>query len=558
MGNFVHLHLHTEYSLLDGAARIGKVVKVAKEYGMPAIAITDHGNMYGSVAFFEECQKVGVKPIFGCEFYMCDDLHIKQGKTKLNHLVLLAKDEVGYHNLCKLNSIAFEEGFYYKPRIDFDTLKEYSEGLVCLSACLAGDIPQAILNRQFDEAERLIEWFYSVFKEDFYLELQNHGLEEQIEVNQKLKEYSKKFNIKTVATNDVHYIYKEDSETQDVLMCVQMGKTLNDPDRMKFPNDEFYFKSYEEMAKVFPNDLDALETTIEIADKCNFKLTFGKYMFPKYHPSTGQEPIDYFKDLIEKGLLIKYPKETPEIRERIDYEVGIISRLGFVEYYLIVWDYINAAREKGISVGPGRGSGVGSIVAYLMGITDVDPLKYGLFFERFLNPERVSAPDFDIDFEDSRRAEVFEYVKEKYGEDKVAKIVTFGTMAAKNAIKDVARVLRGPYAEVDKVTKAIPNSIKRPNIIAKVFGINRKPTDPNETVPELVEMYHSSEDIKKVIDIAYKLEDSPRQTGIHACGVIIGGDILDKHIPLAKNGDIVTTQYVGGELEHLGLLKMDF
>lgn len=558
MGNFVHLHLHTEYSLLDGAARIDKVVKVAKEYGMPALAITDHGNMYGAVAFFDACEAQGIKAIFGCEFYVCDDLHNKIGKTKLNHLILLAKNEQGYLNLCKLNTIAFEEGFYYKPRIDLKTLKEHSEGLVCLSACLAGDIPQAILNRQYDEAERLVVWFKDLFKDDFYLELQNHGLEEQIEVNQKLKEYSKKYNIKTVATNDVHYIYKEDAETQDVLLCVQMGKTLDDPDRMKFPNDEFYLKNYDEMAKAFPNDLDALETTMEIVEKCNFKLTYGHYMYPKYVTPTGQEPIDFFKDLIEAGLKKKYKEETKEIRDRIDYEVGVISKLGYVEYYLIVWDYINAARERGISVGPGRGSGVGSIVAYLIGITDVDPIKYGLFFERFLNPERVSAPDFDIDFEDSRRSEVFDYVKEKYGEDRVVKIITFGTMAAKNAIKDVARVMRVPYAEVDKVTKAIPNSVKRPSIIGKVFGINRKPDAPDETVPELVEMYNSSEEIKRVVDIAYKLEDSPRQTGIHACGVIIGGDILDKHIPLAKNGDILTSQYVGGELEHLGLLKMDF
>ena len=558
MGNFVHLHVHTEYSLLDGAARIKKLAKVCKEYGMPAVAITDHGNMYGAVAFFDACEDNGIKAIFGCEFYSCDDLTVKQGKTKLNHLVLLAKDEVGYHNLCHLNTIAFEDGYYYKPRIDHKALEKHSEGLVCLSACLAGEIPQLIMQRRFDEAEEQILWFKNLFGDDYYLELQNHGLEEQIMVNEKLREFAKKHNIKTVATNDVHYIYREDAEMQDVLMCVQMQKTLDDPDRMKFSNDEFYFKTEEEMVKAFPNDPEALATTMEIADKCNFKLTYGKYMYPKYKPITGQEPKDYFRDLIEAGLKKKYKEETKEIRDRIEYEIETISRLGYVEYYLIVWDYINAARERGISVGPGRGSGVGSIVAYLMGITDVDPIRYGLFFERFLNPERVSAPDFDIDFEDSRRGEVFEYVKEKYGVEKICKIITFGTMAAKNAIKDVARVLRVPYAEVDKVTKAIPNSVKRPNIIAKCFGIDRKPDAPDESIPELLEMYNNNPDIKKVVDIAYKLEDSPRQTGIHACGVIIGGDILNKHIPLAKNGDIITSQYVGGELEHLGLLKMDF
>lgn len=558
MSNFVHLHVHTEYSLLDGAARIKKLAKVCKEYGMPAVAITDHGNMYGAVAFFDACEDNGIKAIFGCEFYCCDDLTVKQGKTKLNHLILLAKNEVGYHNLCKLNTIAFEKGYYYKPRIDLKALKEHSEGLICLSACVAGEVPQLILQRRFDEAEQLVLWFKEVFKDDYYLELQNHGLEEQLIINEKLREFSKKHGIKTVATNDVHYIYRDDAEMQDVLMCVAMQKTLDDPDRMKFPNDEFYFKTAEEMEQAFPNDPEAIETTLEIADKCNFKLTYGHYMYPKYTPVTEQQPIDYFKDLIEAGLKKKYKQETPEIRERINYEVETISRLGYVEYYLIVWDYINAARQKGISVGPGRGSGVGSIVAYLMGITDVDPIRYGLFFERFLNPERVSAPDFDIDFEDSRRSEVFDYVKEKYGEDRVCKIITFGTMAAKNALKDVARVLRVPYAEIDRVTKAIPNSIKRPNIIQKCFGINRKPDEPDETVPELVEMYNTNPDIKKVVDIAYKVEDNPRQTGIHACGVIIGGDVLDKHIPLAKNGDIITSQYVGGELEHLGLLKMDF
>ncbi len=558
MSNFVHLHVHTEYSLLDGAARIKKLAKVCKEYGMPAVAITDHGNMYGAVAFFDACEDNGIKAIFGCEFYCCDDLTVKQGKTKLNHLILLAKNEVGYHNLCKLNTIAFEKGYYYKPRIDLKALKEHSEGLICLSACVAGEVPQLILQRRFDEAEQLVLWFKEVFKDDYYLELQNHGLEEQLIINEKLREFSKKHGIKTVATNDVHYIYRDDAEMQDVLMCVAMQKTLDDPDRMKFPNDEFYFKTAEEMEQAFPNDPEAIETTLEIADKCNFKLTYGHYMYPKYTPVTGQQPIDYFKDLIEAGLKKKYKQETPEIRERINYEVETISRLGYVEYYLIVWDYINAARQKGISVGPGRGSGVGSIVAYLMGITDVDPIRYGLFFERFLNPERVSAPDFDIDFEDSRRSEVFDYVKEKYGEDRVCKIITFGTMAAKNALKDVARVLRVPYAEIDRVTKAIPNSVKRPNIIQKCFGINRKSDEPDETVPELVEMYNTNPDIKKVVDIAYKVEDNPRQTGIHACGVIIGGDVLDKHIPLAKNGDIITSQYVGGELEHLGLLKMDF
>lgn len=569
MGKFSHLHLHTEYSLLDGAARINKVVKVAKEMGMPAIAITDHGNMYGVVQFFNACVKLDekyyrehgvpiVKPIIGCEFYLCDDLNIKSGKSQFYHLILLAKDEVGYNNLCQLNTVAFCDGFYYKPRIDHKALEAHHEGLVCLSACIAGEVPQALLRREFDEAEKLVQWYKGLFGEDYYFELQNHGLEEQIFVNEKLHELSKKYNIKMVATNDVHYIYREDSVTQDVLLCVQTGKTYDDPDRWRFQGDQFYFKSEEEMQKAFPQDQEALDNTQEVVDKCNYNFVFGQYMYPKYVPVTGQTPEDFMRDLVEAGLKKKYKEETKEIRDRIEYEFGTIKKLGYIEYYLIVWDYINAARNKGISVGPGRGSGVGSIVAYLIGITDVDPIRYGLFFERFLNPERVSAPDFDVDFQDNRREEVFEYVKEKYGKEKVCKIITFGTMAAKNAIKDVARVLRVPYAEVDKVTKAIPDSVKRPNIIAKCFGLHRKPDEPDTSLPELMEMYNNNPDIKRVVDIADKLEDSPRQTGIHACGVIIGRDILKEHIPLAKNGDIITSQFVGGELETLGHLKMDF
>ena len=555
---FVHLHVHTEYSLLDGAARITKVAKMAKEYNMPALAITDHGNMYGSVAFFDACEAAGIKAIFGCEFYVADDLTKKQGKTKLEHLILLAKNEIGYKNLCMLNTIAFIDGFYYKPRIDYKTLEKYHDGIICLSACITGTIPQLILNKEYEEAEKMVVWFKNLFGDDFYIELQNHYLEDELTIYPKLKEYAKKYNVKTVATNDVHYIYKEDAETQDVLMCVQMGKTIDDPDRFRMGTDQLYFKTRDEMLECLPDDEDAIDRTLEIADKCNFRLEYGHYMYPKYKPDTGQTPNEFFRDLIEKGLKQKYKEVTAEIRERVEYEIDVISKLGYVEYYLIVWDYINAARQKGISVGPGRGSGVGSIVAYLIGITDVDPIKYGLFFERFLNPERVSAPDFDIDFEDSRRGEVFDYVKNKYGEDHVCKIITFGTMAAKNAIKDVGRVLRVPYNEMDKVTKSIPNNIKRPNVIAKVFGLNKKPDAPDESIPELIEMYNTNPNIKKVVDIAYKLEDSPRQTGIHACGVIIGGDVLDKHIPLARNADIITSQYVGGELEHLGLLKMDF
>ncbi len=581
MKPFVHLHLHTEYSLLDGMAKISKVVKKAKSLGMPAIAMTDHGNMYGAVAFFDECKKVGIKPIFGTEFYVCDDL-TQKGKLKTDdsdgykdrrHLVLLAKDETGYKNLCLLNAIAFRDGFYYKPRIDLKTLKEHKDGLICLSACIGGDIPQAILHHDNEKAENLVKFFKETFNDDFYLELQNQGLEEQAYVNAQLRYYANKFDVKTVVTNDVHYIEKSDAETQDILMCVQTGRTVDEQDRMKMPCDEFYLKSYDELSLVFPNDLDALDRTVEIADKCNFGFVYGHYMFPHYLPENGKTPIQFIRDLIDEGIKIKYGEETKEIRDRIEMELGVIEKQGFIEYYLIVWDYINAARKMGISVGPGRGSGAGSIVAYLINITDIDPLKYGLYFERFLNSERVSAPDFDIDFEDSRRQEVIEYVRQKYGYDTVAKIITFGTMAAKNAIKDVGRALNVPYSEMDKVTKSIPSKvvkhgrqldIGRPNILQKVFGFY-EPTEKeikdgitDYSVPELVEMYNENPQIKKVADIAMKLEDAPRQASTHACGVIIGADILDRHMPLSRNGEDITTQYTGVELEHLGFLKMDF
>ena len=585
MKEFVHLHLHTEYSLLDGMANISKVTKRAKELGMPAIAMTDHGNMYGAVAFYDACVKVGIKPIIGTEFYVCDDIKV-QGKVKTDdaeggykdrrHLVLLAKNDVGYKTLSLLNAIAFRDGFYYKPRIDLEILKKHHDGLICLSACVGGDIPQAILRGDYKKAEELVVFFKELFGDDFYLEIQNHGLEEQILVNSYLRSYAKKYGIKTVATNDVHYIDKTDASVHDVLMCVQTSTKIDTPNRMKMPCDEFYLKSYDEMLEVFPDDEDALQTTIEIANKCDFNFIYGKYMFPRYVPENGDDPVTYINKLIDKGIEEKCGGvRTKEIDDRIKMELSVIEKQGFIEYYLIVWDYINAARNMGISVGPGRGSGAGSMVAYLIGITDINPLKYDLYFERFLNSERVSAPDFDVDFEDSRRQEVIEYVRKKYGTNTVAKIITFGTMAAKNAIKDVGRALNVPYAETDKITKAIPNKIvkgkntieiKRPNILEKVFGFYQpsekeiKDGITDYSVPELVEMYNGSDEIKRLVDVAMKLEDMPRQSSTHACGVIIGHDILDKHMPLSLNtkDKEITTQYTGVELEHLGFLKMDF
>ena len=571
--NFIHLHLHSEYSLLDGATRIDSLVKKAKELGMRAVAVTDHGNMYGAVTFFDACVSLDeayykehgkpiVKPILGCEFYVAPNHKSKNGREKLHHLVLLVKNEKGYQNISKLNAIAFRDGFYFKPRIDYDLLEQYSEGLVCLSACVAGTIPQYLLQNQDEEAEKIALRLKNMFAPgDFYIEVQDHGLKEEKYILPKLYALAKKIGVKTVATNDVHYLNQEDSVSQDILMCVNMRKTFDDPDRMKFDTDEFYFKTYDEMKKLF--DEETLLNSLEIMDKCNYNFEYGHYLFPRYIPETGDDPKTYILKLIDDGVKRLYPVVTQELTDRINYELGVIERMGFIEYYLIVWDYINAARKMGISVGPGRGSGAGSVIAYLLGITQLDPLRFDLFFERFLNPDRVSAPDFDVDFEDSRRQDVIGYVREKYGAERVIKIISLGMMAAKNAIKDVGRVLRVPYSETDKITKAIPNTIKRPYILKKAFGFyEAKPKDKDYgvdyAVPELIELYNTNPQLKEVVDIAIKLEDMPRQTSVHPCGVIIGRGPLDDYVPLSRSGDELTTQYNGGQMEHLGHLKMDF
>lgn len=564
MRDFVHLHLHTEYSLLDGAARIDKVVKTAKDMGMKSIAITDHGNMFGTIALFDECNKVGgIKPIFGCEFYVSDDLHQKSGKPKLRHLVLLVKNEEGYKNICMLNTIAFRDGYYYKPRIDYKTLNQYRGGLVCLSACLAGTLPQLLLAGQKDEADKFVEDMKQMFGEDFYVEVQDHGLEDEKRVYPMLVDIARRHVVKTVATNDVHYINKEDSVVQDVLMCVQMQKTVDDPDRLKFETDEFYLKTGDQMAELFPDNPEAISNTLEIADKCNFTfqdIDKNLYRFPQYHAPDGQDNYEFMRKMVFSGLERKYPEVTQVMIDRAERELALIKRQGFVEYFLTVWDYINAARNMGVPVGPGRGSGAGSLVAYAIGITNIDPLKFDLLFERFLHEERVTAPDFDVDFADDRRADVIEYVRQKYGEKRVVKIVTFGTMAAKNAIKDVGRVLRVPYSELDKVTKNIPNiPAKHHDVIQKCFGFyHGKEGEPNYAIPELVETYNSNPDIKKVVDIAMKLEGMPRQCSTHACGVVIGSDDLEKFMPLSRNGEDITTQYSMTDIERLGHLKMDF
>lgn len=579
MEKFVHLHNHTEYSLLDGAARIKKLVEITKERGWDAVAITDHGNMYGALQFYTTCLSNGIKPIIGTEFYVCEDLENKVSKQKVYHQILLAKNDVGYKNLLKLNSIAFKYGYYYKPRIDFKTLEKHHEGLICLSACLAGKIPQDILAGQFEQAEKDALWFKNLFGDDFYLEVQNHGIPEQKEVNNFLRTLSNKHNIKLVATNDCHYLYKEDAEMQDVLMCVQMGKKIDDPDRLKFDTDEFYYKTYEEMKEALVGFEDALETPLEIAAKCDvtirskahgdipgidpkYVMPASENYIPAYTPENGMTCYEFLRHLTFEGLKKKYKEVTPEILKRAETELEIINSQGFVEYFLIVWDYINYARNNGIPVGPGRGSGAGSIVAYASGITLVDPLKYDLIFERFIHKERVSMPDFDVDFDYDRRGEVIEYVKRKYGEDHVALIATFGTMAAKNAIRDVARTLNVPYSEADKISKLIPNKlpdgIKKPPVLKYYFGTTGKEENNKYIIPELRELYESDPTVKKVCDLAIKLEGTPRNVSTHACGTLIAPKPVDTFVPLSRSGEDISTQYNMVELEQLGLLKMDF
>ena len=581
MKEFVHLHLHTEYSLLDGLARINKLVDIIKERGARAVAITDHGNMHGAIKFFEACITKGIKPILGQEFYITHDMRSRSNKADTGHLILLAKNNEGYQNLLKLSSFAYIDGMYYKPRIDYKLLKEHSKGLICLSACIAGHIPQYILKRQYDEADKLALWFKDLFGDDFYLEIQNHGLEEEREVLVKLTEMSKRLGIKLVATNDVHYLNKEDSELQDVLMCVQMGKTIDDPDRMKFSTDEFYLKTYEEMQEALPGYEEALDRTVEIADKCHVSirtkslkeakekgnqfvpeedtLDASDNFIPQYKPDNGQTPVEFLRSLAEEGLKRNYKEITKELRDRLEMELSTIEKLGFVEYFLVVWDYINFARQNDIPVGPGRGSGAGSLVAYCSGITQVDPMRYELFFDRFINPERVSMPDFDVDFCTDRRGEVIEYAKRRYGFDHVSNIATYGNMQAKNAIRDVSRVLRYPLSETDKITKEIPlKPVKKPPVLKYYFGTTGKEEDKQYIIPELRRLYEEDEMVKKIVDMAIKLEGVPRNISMHAAGVLIAPDPVYDHVPMAKSGNDVITQFDMLELEHLGLLKMDF
>ena len=551
MSEFVHLHVHSEFSLLDGANRIKDLPVRAKELGMDAIAVTDHGAMFGTIDFYKACKANGVKPIIGCEVYVAPRTRFDKEPNidnKYYHLILLAKNNEGYKNLAKLVSLGYVDGYYYKPRIDKEILEKYHEGLICCSACLGGEIAQSILKDDLAKAEEIALWHKNIFGEDYYLEVQSNTLREQILVNQKLVELARKLNIPLVATNDSHYLKKEDYYNHEVLLCIQTGKRMTDEDRMKFQTNDFYIKSPEEMKEFFKNIPEALENTVKIAEKCNVEFEFGHTILPNYDvPEEFETHYDYIKKLCDDGILSRYGENpTKEILDRAEYELSVIKKMGYVDYFLIVWDYINWAKSQGIPVGPGRGSGAGSIVAYAIGITDIDPIKYNLIFERFLNPERVSMPDFDVDFCYERRQEVIDYVSRKYGEDHVSQIITFGTMSARMVIRDVGRALDVSYAETDKLAKMIPNELHI--TIKKALEQNK----------ELRELYENDNTIKQLLDIAMALEGLPRQASTHACGIVITKDPVDTYVPLYVREGTISTQYIMTTLEELGLLKMDF
>lgn len=548
--NFTHLHLHTEYSLLDGACRIEGLMQRVKALGQTAVAITDHGVMYGCVDFYKAAKKAGVKPIIGCEVYVAtrtrfDKVNCIDGS---NHLVLLCKNETGYKNLIKMVSAGFTEGFYNKPRVDHELLEEYHEGLICLSACLAGEIPQALLAGDYEKAKNLARYYEDLFgKGNYYIEIQDHGLDEQRTVLPLLVRLSRETGIPLVATNDAHYLEKEDSRMQHILICIQTNKTVNDDDVLEFGTDEFYVKSADEMYELFSAWPEACENTSRIAEMCSFDFEFGVTKLPYFVAPDGMDNKEYFVKLCRDGLLRRYGADVPEdIRARLDYEISIIDRMGYINYYLIVFDFINYAKSQGIPVGPGRGSGAGSLAAYCVGITNIDPIKYNLLFERFLNPERVSMPDFDIDFCYERRQEVIDYVIRKYGADHVAQIVTFGTMAARAAIRDVGRVLDMPYGTVDGIAKLVPMEPKM--TLTKALSISR----------ELKARYDADPQVKELIDMSLKLEGMPRHASTHAAGVVITREAADEYVPLATNDGNPVTQFTMTTIEELGLLKMDF
>ena len=550
--DFAHLHVHTEYSLLDGAARIGDLLDRCQALGMKHIAITDHGAMYGVVDFYKGCNERDLHPIIGCEVYMAPRLMgDKEGRTDSNyaHLLLLCENQQGYKNLIKLVSMGFTEGFYYKPRIDYPTLAAHSEGLICASACLAGDIPRYLLEGREQEAKKLAGDLLNTFgPERFFIELQDHGLPEQKRLNPMLAKLAEEMGIGLIATNDSHYVNKEDAAAHEVLLCIQTGKTMEDEDRMRFGTEEFYLKSPGEMGQLFAQWPEAIENTVKIAERCQVDFDFDSRHLPAFHSGLDISNTEYLRQMAWEGVKKRYPEVTDEIKERLEYELGVIESMGFVDYYLIVWDFVHYAREHGIMVGPGRGSGAGSIVAYAIQITMVDPLKYNLLFERFLNPERVSMPDFDIDFCIERRQEVIDYVVERYGKDRVAQIITFGTMQARAAIRDVGRALNMPYGDVDRIAKMVPMQPGATITIDKALTLSE----------ELREAMRGDERVEVLINTARALEGLPRHSSTHAAGVVISEVPVYEHVPLQLNDDVVTTQFPMGTLEQLGLLKMDF
>ena len=547
---FAHLHVHTEYSLLDGACRIEKLIPKVKALGQTAVAITDHGVMYGAVAFYKEAVKNGIKPIIGCEVYVAPRSRFQKEHgidSDIHHLVLLCENKQGYKNLCYLVSCAFRDGFYIKPRIDMELLQGHSEGLIALSACLAGEIPKLIVRGQYDDAKKKALEMAALFGPDhYYLELQDHGIAEQKTAADGILRLSRETGLPLVVTNDAHYISREDAYAQDVLLCIQTGKTIDEPERMRFETDEFYVKSEEEMRALFPEHPEAADNTQKIADMCSFDFVFHEYHLPKFALPEGVSSRDRLEELCRQGFEKRFGAGTDELRERLAFELGMIEKMGFVDYFLIVSDFVSFAKNSGIPVGPGRGSAAGSIVSYCLGITDVDPIKYSLYFERFLNPERVSMPDIDMDFCINRRSEVIDYVAEKYGKDKVAQIVTFGTMAARAVIRDVARVQGISYAEADAVAKLVPATL------------NMKLTEALKVSKQLREMYDTQDSIRKLIDTSLALEGMPRHASTHAAGVVITQEPLYEYVPLSKNDEALVTQYQMTTLEELGLLKMDF
>ena len=549
---FTHLHVHTEYSLLDGSSKIKELTARAKELGMDSLAITDHGVMYGVIDFYRAAKEVGIKPILGCEVYVAPgsrfDRENTGGEDRYYHLVLLAENDQGYKNLMKIVSKGFVEGFYYKPRVDYEVLETYHEGVIALSACLAGEVQKYLARGMYEEAMRSAQRYEGIFgKNNFFLELQDHGLPEQKMVNQGLLRLSRDTGIELVATNDIHYTFAEDEKAHDILLCIQTGKKVADEDRMRYAGGQYYCKSEEEMQALFPYAREALENTHKIAERCNVEIEFGVTKLPKYEVPEGFDSWTYLNHLCWEGFKTRYPKDDGTLSRRLDYELDVIRTMGYVDYFLIVWDFINYARSKDIMVGPGRGSAAGSIVSYTLGITNIDPVRYNLLFERFLNPERVSMPDIDVDFCYERRQEVIDYVVEKYGKDQVVQIVTFGTLAAKGVVRDVGRVLDLPYAMCDSIAKMIPNDLGM--TLDKAIAAN----------PDLRKLYNEDAQVKYLIDMSKRLEGLPRHTSMHAAGVVIGSRSIDEFVPLSKAADgTITTQFTMTTIEELGLLKMDF